>query len=88
MAVLRGSSDECPLGTSISQLKNMAFSEHYSSTQASRIGRTSITFFVKEGAKPMIRAALADGGYGTSYQEGLVNMLNELLESQNRQGVA
>ena len=56
--------------------------------QASRIGRTSITFFVKEGAKPMIRAALADGGYGTSYQEGLVNMLNELLESQNRQRVA
>ena len=50
----------------------MAFSEHYTSTQASRIGRTSITFFVKDGAKPMIRAALADGGYGTSYQEGLV----------------
>ena len=66
----------------------MAFSEHYTSTQASRIGRTSITFFVKEGAKPMIRAALADGGYGTSYQEGLVNMLNDLLESQDRKRVA
>ena len=65
-----------------------AFSEHYTSTQASRIGRTSITFFVKEGAKPVIRAALADGGYGTSYQEGLVNMLNDLLESQDRKRVA
>ena len=68
--------------------QTMAFSEHYTSTQASRIGRTSITFFVKEGAKPMIRAALADGGYGTSYQEGLVNMLNDLLESQDRKRVA
>ena len=66
----------------------MAFSEHYTSTQASRVGRTSITFFVKEGAKPVIRAALADGGYGTSYQEGLVNMLNDLLESQNRTPLA
>ena len=88
MAVLRESIGECPLGTSISLPKNMAFYDHYTSTQASRIGRTSITFFVKEGAKPMIRAALADGGYGTSYKEGLVNMLNELLESQNRQRVA
>ena len=66
----------------------MAYSEHYGTIQASRVGRTSITFFVKEGAKPVIRAALADGGYGTSYQEGLVNMLNDLLESQNRAAVA
>ncbi len=66
----------------------MAYSEHYGAIQASRVGRTSITFFVKEGAKPVIRAALADGGYGTSYQEGLVNMLNDLLESQNRGAVA
>ncbi len=66
---------------------SMAFSEHYS-TQASRVGRASITFFVKEGSKPMIRAALADGGYGTSYQEGLVNMLNDLIESQDRKRVA
>ena len=66
----------------------MAYSEHYGAIQASRVGRTSITFFDKEGAKPVIRAALADGGYGTSYQEGLVNMLNDLLESQNRGPVA
>ena len=66
----------------------MAFSKHYTSTQANRIGRTSITFYVKEGAKPMIRAALADGGYGTSYQEGLVNIINDLLKSQNRTPLA
>ena len=63
----------------------MAYSEHYGAIQASRVGRTSITFFVKEGAKPVIRAALADGGYGTSYQEGIVNLLSELMRSQDRQ---
>ena len=77
-----------PLGHVHFSAKEHGFLRALPSTQASRIGRTSITFFVKEGAKPMIRAALADGGYGTSYQEGLVNMLNELLESQNRQRVA
>ena len=66
----------------------MTFSETYGDAQASRIGRTSITFFVKEGAKPVIRAALADGGYGTSYQEGFVNLINDLLESQERRPVA
>jgi len=86
-AGLIGCTGNVPATTS-SGNQTMAFSEHYTSTQASRIGRTSITFFVKEGAKPMIRAALADGGYGTSYQEGLVNMLNDLLESQNRTPVA
>ena len=56
-------------------------------TQASRIGRTPITFFVRDGAKPMIRAALADGGYGTSFQAGMVNMLNDLMRSQRRKPV-
>ena len=51
------------------ELAAMAYSQHYGSpTQASRMGRSSITIYVKDGAKPMIRAALADGGYGTSYQ--------------------
>ena len=58
-----------------------------SPTQASRIGRTPITFFVRDGAKPMIRAALADGGYGTSFQAGMVNMLNDLMRSQRRKPV-
>ena len=67
----------------------MAYTQHYGSpTQASRMGRSSITIYVKDGAKPMIRAALADGGYGTSYQEGLINMLNDLLSSQNRPPMA
>ena len=75
-------------GSSHTHQRAMAFSEHYGNTQANRVGRTSITFFVKEGAKPVIRAALADGGYGTSYQEGFVNMINDLLESQQRAPVA
>ena len=56
-------------------------------TQASRIGRAPITFFVRAGAKPMIRAALADGGYGTSFQAGMVNMLNDLMRSQRRRPI-
>ena len=47
--------------------------------------QAAITIFVKPEAKAAIRAALADGGYGTSYQEGIVNLLNELLNKQNRQ---
>ncbi len=42
--------------------------------------RTSITFFVKDGAKPVIRAALADGGYGTT-SGNIVNLINEHIES-------
>ena len=71
------------------ELAAMAYSQHYGSpTQASRMGRSSITIYVKDGAKPMIRAALADGGYGTSYQEDLINMINDLLSSQNRPPMA
>ena len=65
--------------------KPMSFSQTYGNAQANRIGRTSITFFVKDGAKASIRAALADGGYGTSYQEGIVNLFSELMRSQDRQ---
>ena len=66
----------------------MTFTQNYGNAQANRVGRTPITFFVKDGAKAAIRAALADGGYGTSYQEGFVNMINDLLESQNRSPIA
>ena len=68
--------------------KPMSFSQNYGNAQANRVGRTPITFFVKDGAKASIRAALADGGYGTSYQEGFVNLINDLLESQQRNPVA
>jgi hypothetical protein len=51
------------------------------------MGRTPITFFVRDGAKPMIRAALADGGYGTSFQAGMVNILNDLMRSQRRKPI-
>ena len=57
----------------------------YPNQQSSRQGKAAITIFVKPEAKAAIRAALADGGYGTSYQEGIVNLLNELLNKQNRQ---
>ena len=52
--------------------------------QVSRRGKSAITFFVSEQAKPKIRAALADAGYGCSYQEGITNMLKDLLEQQGR----
>ena len=52
--------------------------------QVSRRGKSAITFFVSEAAKPKIRAALADAGYGCSYQEGITNMLQDLLEQQGR----
>ena len=54
-------------------------------TQRSRNGRAAITIFVPADAKARIRAALADGGYGTSYQAGLVKLLNELLQQQGRE---
>ena len=60
---------------------------YYPNQQTSRQGTAAITIFVKPESKAAIRAALADGGYGTSYQEGIVNLLNELLNKQNRQSL-
>ena len=45
--------------------------------QSSRRGKGAITFFVKPESKASIRAALADGGYGTSYQEGIINLMKK-----------
>lgn len=59
-----------------------------SNTQASRQGKAAITFFVAPESKAAIKAALADGGYGTSFQQGLVSLLNELLAKQNRPPIA
>lgn len=56
--------------------------------QASRRGKGAITFFVAPESKAAIKAALADGGYGTSFQQGLVALLNELLAKQNRPPIA
>ena len=56
----------------------------FSNEQYSRRGKSAITFFVSAQAKPKIRAALADAGYGCSYQEGITNMLQDLLEQQGR----
>ena len=52
--------------------------------QHARRGKAAITFFVRADAKPKIRAALADAGFGCSYQEGLCEMLKDLLIQQGR----
>ena len=63
----------------------MSFTKTTSTIQQySRRGKSAITFFVSAEAKPKIRAALADSGYGCSYQEGITNMLQDLLEQQGR----
>ena len=53
--------------------------------QTSRMGQAAITIFVPAKAKPRIRAALADAGYGKSYQAGVVVLLDELLLRQGRE---
>ena len=53
--------------------------------QDRRIGGAAITIFVPMEAKPRIRAALPDGGYGTSNHAGLVSLINELLLQQGRE---
>ena len=63
----------------------MSFTKTTSTIQQySRRGKSAITFFLSAEAKPKIRAALADAGYGCSYQEGITNMLQDLLEQQGR----
>ena len=56
-----------------------------SQKQASRQGRSAITFFVRPKAKALLTAVLAEQGYGTTFQAGLVNLLNELLEKNGRE---
>ena len=53
--------------------------------QPSRMGQAAITIFVPAEANPRIRAALADAGLGTSYQAGVVALLDELLIRQGRE---
>ena len=52
--------------------------------QASRYGKSAICIFVKPEAKQSIIAALAEGGYGISFQEGITNLINELLCKHNK----
>ena len=46
------------------------------------MGQAAITIFVPAEAKPHIRAALADAGYGTSDQAGVLALLDGLLIGQ------
>ena len=56
--------------------------------QASRYGKSAICIFVKPEAKQSIIAALAEGGYGISFQEGITNLLNKLLVEHNKNPIA
>ena len=59
--------------------------KHYGKQkQASRFGKSAICIFVKPEAKQSIIAALAEGGYGISFQEGITNLLNELLKTHHK----
>ena len=63
--------------------------KHYGKTkQASRCGKSAICIFVKPEAKQRIIAALAEGGYGISFQEGITNLLNELLLEHHKAPIA
>tara|TARA_B100000674_G_scaffold258041_1_gene212835 strand:+ start:458 stop:655 length:198 start_codon:yes stop_codon:yes gene_type:complete len=55
--------------------------------QASRCGKSAICIFVKPDAKQRIIAALAEGGYGISFQEGIVNLLNRLLTEHHKEPI-
>ena len=57
------------------------------SQEVKRKRRSAITVWVNQEAKIQIVAALADAGYGTSFQEGIIGLINELLESQGRQKI-
>ena len=52
--------------------------------QYSRPGKADFTFFVRADSEPKISAALADAGFGCSHQEGVVEMLKDLLIQQER----
>ena len=56
--------------------------------QASRHGKSAICIFVKPEAKQSIIAALAEGGYGISFQEGITNLLNQLLIKHQKPPIA
>ena len=56
--------------------------------QASRHGKSAICIFVKPETKQRIIAALAEGGYGISFQEGITNLLNKLLEEHQKPPIA
>ena len=56
--------------------------------QASRHGKSAICIFVKPEAKQSIIAALAEGGYGISFQEGITSFLNQLLIKHQKPPIA
>ena len=71
------------------QAKHSAMTKRYGKAkQASRCGKSAICIFVKPDAKQRIIAALAEGGYGISFQEGIVNLLNRLLVEHHKEPIS
>ena len=50
--------------------------------QSSRVGKSSICIFVKPEKKCQIIGALASQGYGTTFQEGITNLLDALIAKE------
>ena len=53
--------------------------QYNKSTQASRYGKAGITIYVRPECKEAIRICLMKSGYGWSFQEGITNLLQDLL---------
>jgi len=53
--------------------------KYQTSIQASRYGKSAITIYVKPECKEAIRHCLMKNGYGWSYQEGIVSLLQKFL---------
>jgi len=50
--------------------------------QSSRYGKSAICIFVQPEKKQKIICALAASGFGTTFQEGITNLLDELIKNQ------
>ncbi len=70
----------------LKHLENQLMNERYSRPkQSSRVGKTSICIFVKPEKKCQIIGALAAQGYGTTFQEGITNLLDTLIDKEQNQ---
>jgi len=55
--------------------------------QASRHGKSAITIYVRPECKEAIRHCLMKNGYGWSFQEGIVKLLQNFLEENEYKNV-
>lgn len=65
----------------LKHVANQLMNEKYNKPrQSSRVGKASICIFVKPEKKCRIIGALASQGYGTTFQEGITNLLDALID--------